>query len=192
MKREKLREQIKLIRRRQSRELVVEKSEKIQAKLFSLREFMDARTITFYVAKKSDGEVETEQMIRDSLRTGKKVLIPITDKPNRRLVFSELRDYDAELTLGTFGIKEPKREYRRIVPPNQTDLVTVPGIVFDLRGYRLGYGFGYYDRFLSSLSVETPTIGLAFEFQIENKVQTENHDIPVHRIITEKRVIDCR
>lgn len=192
MKREKLREQIKLIRRRQSRELVVEKSEKIQAKLFSLREFMDARKITFYVAKKSDGEVETEQMIRDSLRTGKKVLIPITDKPRRRLVFSELRDYDAELTLGTFGIKEPKREYRRIVPPNQTDLVTVPGIVFDLRGYRLGYGFGYYDRFLSSLSVETPTIGLAFEFQIENKVQTENHDIPVHRIITEKRVIDCR
>jgi len=144
------------------------------------------------VAKKSDGEVETEQMIRDFLEIGKKILIPITDKPHRRLIFSELRDYDAELTLGTFNIQEPKREYRRIIPPNQTALVTVPGIVFDLRGYRLGYGFGYYDRFLSSLNVETPTIGLAFEFQIENKVPIENHDIPVHRIITEKRVIDCK
>ncbi len=187
-----MREQIRQARRQQPRELVEKKSREIKTRLFSLREFIDGQTITFYAAKKSDGEVETENMIKDSLKAGKRVLIPITDKDNRKLVFSELRDYDAELGPGTFGIPEPKSEYIRIMPPNQTDLVTVPGVVFNLKGYRLGYGFGYYDRFLSSLNTETKTIGLAFEFQIVNEIPIEKYDIPVHKIITEQRVISCK
>ena len=71
-------------------------------------------------------------------------------------------------------------------------MVVVPGIVFDMRGYRLGYGFGYYDRFLSSLRKETPTIGLAFEFQIVGKIPVGDQDIPVRKIVTEQRVICCR
>ncbi len=192
MNRAKLREQIRLMRREQPRKLVESKSKQIQARLLSLREFLEAETVSFYAAKRADGEVETEDMIKSSLKKKKRVLVPITDKENRRLIFSELRDYDLELVPGTFEIPEPKSEYRRIVSPSHTDLVVVPGIVFDMRGYRLGYGFGYYDRFLSSLRKETPTIGLAFEFQIVGKIPVGDQDIPVRKIVTEQRVICCR
>jgi 5-formyltetrahydrofolate cyclo-ligase len=189
LNRQELREKIRTVRREQAKKLVLEKSRRIQERLFTLQEFLNSRTITFYVAKKTDGEVETEQMIKDSLRMTKRVLVPITDRPSRRLIFSELRDYEKELVPSIFEIPEPKEEYRRIVPPENTDLVIVPGIVFDLRGYRLGYGFGYYDRFLSTLSPETPTVGLAFEFQIVEVLPIEKQDVPVHKIITEERVI---
>jgi len=192
MTRRELREQIGFIRREQPRKLTEEKSREIEAKLFSLQEFTDAQTVSFYVAKKADGEVDTEHMIKSSLKMRKRILVPITDKTNRRLIFSELRDYDSELIPGTFSIPEPKSECQRTVPPRDTDLVIVPGIVFDLRGYRLGYGLGYYDRFLSSLKEETPMVGLAFEFQIVNEVPAEDQDIPVNKIVTEQRVICCR
>ncbi len=192
MNRDELREKIRTVRREQTKELVLEKSRRIQERLFALQEFLNSRTITFYVAKKADGEVDTEQMIKDSLRMSKRVLVPITDKPSRRLIFSELRDYEKELTLGIFDIPEPRGEYRRIVPPQDTDLVIVPGIVFESRGYRLGFGFGYYDRFLSTLSPQIPTVGLAFEFQIVEVLPIEKQDVPVHKIITEERVILCQ
>ncbi len=192
MNREELREKVKTVRGGQTEERVLEKSRRIQERLFALQEFLNSRTVTFYVAKNVDGEVETEQMIRDSLRISKRVLVPITGKPSRRLIFSELRDYEEELTPGIFDIPEPREEYRRIVPLEITDLVIVPGIVFDSRGYRLGYGFGYYDRFLSMLGPETPTVGLAFEFQVVEVLPAEEHDIPVHKIITEERVILCQ
>jgi len=190
--REELREEIRRKRQRQPRDLIEEKSREIKNRLFSLNEYWKAEIVTFYVAKKSDGEVDTEEMIRETLKTKKKVLVPITDRKHRRLLFSELRDYDKELGLGIFGIPEPKEAYRRIVSPEFTDLVIVPGIVFDVRGYRLGYGFGYYDRFLSSLEPETPTVGLAFELQIVDRIPEERHDIPVQRIVTERREIDTR
>ena len=192
MNRQELREKIRTVRREQAKELLLEKSRRIQERLFALKEFLNSKTITFYAAKKTDGEVETEQMIKDSLRMTKRVLVPITDKPSRRLIFSELRDYEKELVPGIFDIPEPKEKYRRIVPPENTDLVIVPGIVFDPRGYRLGYGFGYYDRFLTMLSTEIPTVGLAFEFQIVETLPIEKQDVPVHKIITEKRVILCQ
>lgn len=192
MNREELREKVRTVRRGQTEEQTLEKSRRIQERLFTLQEFLNSRTVTFYVAKKVEGEVETKQMIRDSLRMTKRVLVPITDRPSRRLIFSELRDYEEELAPGIFDIPEPREEYRRIVPSENTDLVVVPGIVFDSRGYRLGYGFGYYDRFLYMLSPETPTVGLAFEFQIVEEIPTEEHDIPVHKIITEKREILCQ
>ncbi len=192
MSRKETRERIRDLRRKQTRELIDEKSKRMQSRLFSLQEFKNARTVTFYIAKKSDGEAETEFMVKDSLQMKKRVLVPITDRENRRLIFSELNDYDKELMPGVFDIPEPKKEYRRVFPPEDTDLVVVPGIVFDTRGYRLGYGFGYYDRFLSSLGKDTPTIGLAFEFQIVERIQAEPQDIPVHKITTEDRIINCR
>jgi 5-formyltetrahydrofolate cyclo-ligase len=190
--RRELREKIGTLRKEQTKDQVLEKSKRVKERLFTLRKFLNSRKVTFYVSKKIDGEVDTEQMIRDSIHMMKRVLVPITNKPSRRLIFSELKDYDKELESGVFGIPEPKEKYRRIVPPEDTDLVIVPGIVFDLRGYRLGYGFGYYDRFLSMLNPDTPTIGLAFEFQVVEAIPNEEHDIPVHLIITEEKVIFCK
>lgn len=192
MNREKIREKIKLLRKSQTREEVNKKSKTIQEKLFSLPEFKNARTVAFYVAIKKNCEVETEQMIKDSLKMGKRILVPIADTTNKILIFSELRDYDKELEIGSFGILEPKREYRRIINPKEIDMIVVPGYAFDTRGYRFGYGFGYYDRFLTLLKKDIPKVGLVFEFQIVNTISNQQHDIPVDKIITEEKVIDCK
>ena len=75
------------------------------------------------------------------------------------------------------------------IDPKEIDLIIVPGIVFDLRGFRIGYGEGYYDRLLKSAGV--PKIGLAYEFQMRDKLPKESHDVCVDKIITENRIIEC-
>ena len=73
------------------------------------------------------------------------------------------------------------------------DLIIVPGIVFDVKGNRLGFGKGYYDRFLSpSANFKAVKIGLAYEFQVVPKIDAQPHDITMDYIITEKRIIDCK
>lgn len=184
-----IRNRIKEQRIAMKREDVIEESRRIQKQLFDLSEFINARTITFYAAKKSHNEVETEGMIRDSLNMGKRILVPITDKGRKVLIFSEIKNY-LELKPQTFLIPEPTQENYRLIDAYKTDLIIVPGIVFNLCGYRLGYGFGYYDKFLAGNLHKIPQIGLAYHFQIAD-FPVEEHDIPLDKIVTEECVIEC-
>lgn len=195
MNKEEVREKFKLLRVQQPREETLAKSARIQELLFELPEFRGARTVSFYVTKPGSGEVETEQMIKASLRMGKRVLVPIVDKMAKRLVLSELRDFDVELAPGAFNVPEPKPSYLRPVPARECDLVIVPGVVFDLHGYRLGYGGGYYDgllREVASLGAGTPFIGLAYELQVMDRLPHTPHDVPIHILVTEERMLRFR
>lgn len=168
---------------------VLAKSEEIRRGLFHLQEFRCARTVCFYVAK--GNEVQTEQPIRDSMRMGKRVLVPITDTVSGTLILSELRDY-AELERGAFDVLEPRSECRRIVSSIEADLVSVPGVAFDLHGHRLGYGGGYYDRLLKEILSQgcgASFIGLAYDFQVLDNIPHSSNDVAVHKIVTEKRVV---
>ncbi|RLF88523.1 5-formyltetrahydrofolate cyclo-ligase, partial [Thermococci archaeon] len=93
----------------------------------------------------------------------------------------------SELRPGKFNIMEPREAIDEEV---NLDLIVVPGVAFDESGYRLGFGKGYYDRFLRSFR-ETTKLGLAYEFQVLEEVPRDEGDIPVDFIITEKRRIDC-
>ena len=131
-------------------------------------------------------------MIKDSIKIGKRVLAPITDKKSSRLIFSDLKDFDVELKPSAFGVPEPSEEYRRIVRPTETDLIVVPGVAFDKHCHRLSHGRGYYDRSLQgvlSTKPDVPTIGLAYEFQVLEELPHCQDDVPVRKIVTEKRVI---
>lgn len=165
-----------------------EKSRAIKEKLFNQSEFKRAKTIMFYVAFRK--EVETEQMIKESLAAKKEVVVPITDKEKKQLYLSQLKDYDRELKSGTYGIKEPAADYYRPINLDKLDLVVVPGVAFDIQGNRLGYGGGYYDRFLAELT-STLRLGVNFEQQIVTNVVSADHDQPVDKIITEEGVIKC-
>lgn len=190
-----VREEFKLLRAQQPRGEALAKSVQIQGLLFELPEFRGAKTVSFYVTKPGSGEVETEQMIKASLEIGKRVLVPIVDKMAKRLVLSELRDFDVELTPGAFDVPEPKPSYRRPVPARECELVIVPGVVFDLRGYRLGFGGGYYDRLLremASLRLGIPFAGLAYELQVVDRLPHTRHDVPIHILVTEGRVLRFR
>ncbi len=180
----KLREKHKTIRDSLTNEEIIEKSKKIKENLFSLPEFKNSKTILFYSSIKS--EVKTEDAIKDSLALGKRVVLPITNKGQKALEIFEIKDSKG-LAQGPFGILEPKKELP--ISKEDLDLVIVPGIVFDFRGHRIGYGEGYYDNFLKD--VKATKIGLAFEIQIVPEIPAEPHDIKVNKIVTEKRVITC-
>lgn len=188
---ESLREQIRRKRQKLSREEIEGKSKLIKEKLFSLPEFQSARTVAFYVAMKKSNEVETEEMIKESLKLGKRVLVPITDLVEDKIAFSEIKSFD-DLVPSTFDILEPVPELRKIFPHEAIRLAIVPGIVFDLHGHRIGYGLGFYDKFLSQLTKYVTKIGLAFEFQIVGKLPNESHDITLDKLISEERIIECK
>lgn len=158
------------------------KSSKIAKKLFLLKEFLKAKTVLFYIS--FDGEVDTLRMIKDTIRQGKRVAIPVIHKGKKEIFPSLLMDLEAELKIGPYGVLHPKEEYIRPISPEAIDLVVVPGLAFDEAGNRLGRGMGYYDRFLSRLPKDTPTVGLAFDFQvIDDFPPLEPHDLSVSKIL---------
>lgn len=133
--------------------------------------------------------MRTREIVDWALADGKRVIVPITDRANKRLVFSELKAPNRELEKGAFGILEPKVEFRKPVPLEEADVVLVPGVAWDRRGYRIGYGAGYYDRSINSLQKHTTKIGLAYEFQIVPSIPTIRYDRRVDDIVTEGRII---
>jgi len=172
-----------------SSEEVAAKSKAIAEKVMALPVFAEAKTIMAYVPFRN--EVDTSPIIAQAMSMGKRVVIPISDTSNMRLIPSELRDYPGDLTEGTYGILEPKPDCVRPRDANEIDLVLVPGVAYDFCGNRLGYGAGFYDRFLDSLP-RAKSVALAFNLQVLDNAYPEPHDHPVQFVITEEQVIDCR
>ncbi len=185
---DKLRGEIKKIRKNLSREEVFEKSKKIKKQLFKIDEFKQANNILFYVSY--NNEVNTHEMIKECLSSKKHVIVPITDKENRCLIVSKLEKWD-DLEIGAYGILEPKKDAVKEVSIDIIDLVIVPGLVFDLQGHRIGHGMGYYDRLLKQLK-NILSVGLAFEYQIIEKIPVDEYDVPVSMIITEDGTIELQ
>jgi len=162
-------------------------SSKISERLFKLAEIEDAQTVSMYLHIGS--EVRTGEILAWCIARGKRVIVPVTNKQNRRLVFSELKSPEKELQVGNFGIPEPTPESLHPIPLEEAQVVLVPGIAWDLRGYRIGYGGGYYDRSINALHKEMPTIGLAYELQIVREIPTSRYDRRANKLVTERRVI---
>lgn len=162
----------------------------IMERLFSLEDFKSAQLQHLFVSFGS--EVSTELIIKNSLKIGKRVVVPITDYKERRLILSEITDYDRDLKPGHWGILEPKNEVVRIIEPDDLDLILIPGIAFDAAGRRLGYGAGYYDRLLARCKNRPLTIALAYELQVVDEVPVMEYDVKIDGIVTEERVIRSR
>ena len=158
------------------------RSEAIWRKVSRLTAFRRAATVCCYVALPY--EVQTWRMIEAMLSQGKRVVVPVTQRRTKRLRLSEVRAPNTEFAPGTFGVREPVASAMRPVPVRDLDLVLVPGIAFDRRGHRLGHGHGYFDRFLARLPKTTPTVGLAFRFQLLDRLPTAPHDHAVQQVLT--------
>ncbi len=167
---------------------IMAKSLSIEEKLFELEEFKTADKLLFFVSFKN--EVRTESMIKESLKLGKKVVVPITNLEEKKLELSELKDYDLELGRSGYGILEPKKEFFRSVDISEVDLVVMPGLAFDKEGNRLGYGGGYYDRLLSD-NLKVKRVAICFDLQIIGKVVVDGYDVKVDKIVTEREVVNC-
>ena len=165
---------------------IAEKSAVIVDRLLRLDEYLDARFVMVYLDCRS--EVQTGDLVVRALADGKRVAVPVTDTANRSLTPSLITDFPGGLQPGPWGIPEPKPQAMRPLDPAVLDIVIVPGVGFDKSGHRIGYGYGYYDRFLRRTGQKAIHIGLAFELQLRPNVYPGPHDVPVHYILTEERL----
>ncbi|MDI6791146.1 MAG: 5-formyltetrahydrofolate cyclo-ligase [Thermodesulfobacteriota bacterium] len=162
-------------------------SETIAVRLMALPEWNQAKGVFLYVSFRS--EVETQYIIEAALEQGKVVAVPYTDYERGVIVPSVLKDLKYDLAPRRFGLLEPKDTSLRPLSPEDIDITVVPGCVFDNRGGRIGYGMGFYDRFLPDLPGSSLKVALAYEIQIVPLVPLDAHDCLMDMIITEKRII---
>jgi len=165
---------------------VLSRSNQVLENLFTMEAFQDAGVVLSYISFGT--EVNTHGCIRRLLDAReKKVLVPVVaSREARTLLLSELHGWD-ELSTGAYGILEPEPEHVRERSPGDVDIVLVPGIAFDRRGNRVGYGGGYYDGLLRRIN--GTAVGLAYEFQVLDKVPREPHDVRVDAIATEDHTV---
>ena len=140
--------------------------------------YQEAKVIATYLS--FSHEFQTQGLIEKALRDGKKVLIPKT-YPKGRMEFVVYRPQ--QLVKTSFGLLEPQGDLE-VVDASQIDLIHVPGLAFTTKGYRIGYGGGYYDRYLKHFPGHT--LSTVYPCQIRD-FSPENHDIPVEEVLIDER-----
>lgn len=159
-------------------------SEAITARLLALPEWAAARTLFLYLSFRS--EVSTRALLLAALESGRRVLAPRVNRQQRTMdacaVFSP-----ADLAPGAWGILEPTAA-APVVDPREIDLVIAPGLAFDAAGGRLGYGAGFYDRYLRQVRPDCARAGLAFEMQRVPAVPCSSTDERLNLLVTERGV----
>ena len=133
-------------------------------------------------------EVETDGLLEGLLQTGKHICAPVVDTDQNRLIPRRIQGSKTEFVRHRYGMLEPNNTCP-IFPLTQLQLIIVPGVAFDCKGYRLGYGKGFYDRFLTACPHATP-IGLAYRIQVVENTFPQAWDVPVQHIFTETDRID--
>ena len=136
--------------------------------------YQEAKTIATYLS--FPHEFQTQELIKRMLKDGKKVLIPKT-YPKGRMDFVVY--HPQQLVKTSFGLLEPQGDLE-VVEPSQIDLIHVPGLAFTTEGYRIGYGGGYYDRYLEHFAGHT--MSTIYPCQVQ-EFNSENHDIPVQEVL---------
>ena len=157
------------------------RSLKIQEKVLALPEFASARCVAAYAAMPF--EVSTDIIMEEALLGGKTLALPRINWKEHRLDWVAVADIERDLKSSNKGILEPVGD--ALIPPQQIDLVIVPGRAFDRSCNRLGQGGGFYDAFLGSLRSDCLTCAVAFDVQILDWIPLEPHDIPVNIVVTE-------
>ena len=147
--------------------------------------FIQAKTIHIFISKTD--EPDTTLIIESAWESGKTVAVPCVLPDTFELFHSQLNSFE-DLCSGSLGVLEPSTEVRVELTPESFDLVIIPGVAFDRHGGRLGYGKGYYDRFLEETSAFR--LAIAFDFQVIKNVPTEKHDMMMNGILTETGIIE--
>ena len=155
------------------------------ARTLELPELAAAGTVMLFATFRT--ELDTAPIAEWVLRTGRTLCLPRVLGPRRMAAF-RVTDLAADLAPGKWDIPEPRAGLPE-VPPEELDLVFVPGSAFDEDGRRCGYGGGFYDNYLPRTRPGTPGVALAFEAQIVAGICCEPHDLPVTAVVTERRVI---
>ena len=159
-------------------------SKKLQENLFDTELWRGAETIGVYLSMGS--EWDTRAIVDKGLEDGKNVTVPKTIPDSKELIFYQLTD-PTQTRIGNFGLEEPDIQLTTAVDKDAIDLLIVPGLVFTQNGYRVGFGGGYYDRYLANF-IHT-TVSLVHTNQFVETFPIESFDIPINYLITEQGII---
>lgn len=173
-----------------ARKRIVKKASKdidIASKLIETDEFKNASQILLYMAL--DDEINIDALVDFARIKGKSVAVPYCVNNNGDMEFYYINTLD-DLVVGSFGVREPNIDICKKVTDFDKSIIIVPGIAFDTNGYRLGYGKGYYDRFLQNHTLIS--FGLCYNSLVLNQLPIDDFDKSVDYIITETRLIDAK
>ena len=165
-----------------TREEVLRKSKIVTEKFLKSDCFKNAKTIMSYISIKN--EIELQEINKSIINLGKTLILPVINNNGENMKSIKIDNLE-NLKEKKFGVIEP--EDGEEIKCDAIDLVIIPGVAFDINGNRIGFGKGYYDKFLKGYSGKK--IVLAYDFQVLEKIETEEHDERVEEIITEKRDI---
>jgi 5-formyltetrahydrofolate cyclo-ligase len=166
-----------------------EASRAIVERLMNWNVMGDVRRVMTYLS--FNEEVETYALVRRLFAAGKSVAVPYIHQGTTNLIAAEITNLERDLQTGPMGILEPSPDQLRPLDPKAIDVHCVPALAFDEMGFRIGYGKGYYDRFLILRARHSVTVGLAFDVQVADRLPHEFYDIPVDFVATESRLVDC-
>ncbi len=155
-------------------------SESINERIKSLYEFKEAKKLLLFCPFRKEPDITP--LFLESASSGKETIFPKVDNNDLRLYKVDSME---AFKRGSFCILEP--QYGEEVSPEEIDLVLVPGLAFNIRGYRIGFGKGFYDRLLKK--IRGTKVGVAYSFQVVEELPTDEWDQPVDLIVTEKYVI---
>ncbi len=178
MDKKALRREIGAKKRALSAAEVEARSAVLAEKLYATRQYRTARTLYAYLS--FNQEVRTGAIIERAWADGKRVAVPkvVGDE----VVFIWIDSFDNLAPQGAFQIMEPVGDGP--VADDATALVLMPGLAFDPEGHRVGYGGGYYDRYLAA-QPDHPTVALCYDFQMLERLDVDDFDVPVDLVITD-------
>lgn len=159
----------------------------VAKKLLQETYIIEAKTIGITISSKP--EVDTIHLIEALWQLGKNVAVPKCNPKMREMSFYVIESF-AQLETVYMHLREPIPEVTEFVDANEMDVIVVPGVVFDTHGYRVGYGGGYYDRYLVNYK-KGKLMSLLFDEQLRESVPKEPHDCPVDIIVTPTNRINC-
>ncbi len=185
---EKLRKKYITKRQDLSSTTINKKSSIITDKLDSYIQKNFHKNIMIFVSFRN--EIRTHSLIKKWLTESEKnVYVPYINRVNDQMNISKIEDFEKDLEHGVYNILEPTEEVKNKDKFYDLDIIVVPGLVFSKEGYRIGYGRGYYDKFLSQITNEVEKVGIVFSEFVFDGLPIDHHDIPVDFIITEKETI---
>lgn len=164
------------------------RSEAVCRNVAALSEYAQARSILFYMPIR--GEVDVTPLLAEALRRGKRCALPRCAE-GRSLRLFTVTDLGRDVAPGTWGIPEPAGAGAVECTNERFSVILVPGVAFDRRGARIGYGAGYYDRLLRQAEGSL-AVAPAYAFQVLDALPCCDWDRPVDRIVTEEAILDCR
>lgn len=179
-----LRRQLRSMRSEMPAEQRLSLSERIADRLLSSEAYKNCDTVLCFVA--TDIEVETRKIIDTAFADGKRVAVPRCIFGTHEMEFGLIASM-SELVSGAYGILEPPLS-NELTDGGERSICVVPGLAYDESGYRLGFGGGYYDRFLSEY--KGISCGVCYESFVVGRLPSEECDVTVDKIITEERIID--